>query len=212
MTRPGAVGAVVPGGKVRQCLGLEIADDELDLGVLAVLSVDVVHRLGAVGDECVVAPVGEQLGLIFLGVQVHAADDQALIAERRFGQFADAGVGVVSDGLPGLIGDQRDLRRDDLVHRHADRELTTLLAQARDDLLVPESRVGPQQDRAGRAGTPDAGEQFVDETQRAALRVRLPFSETDVQHLGAVGARGEDRVVPGTWSMTRDDDYATGCL
>src|SRR4051812_23554512 len=35
--RPGAVGAVVPGREVSERLVLEIADDELDLGVLAVL-------------------------------------------------------------------------------------------------------------------------------------------------------------------------------
>src|SRR5215203_7166310 len=33
--RPGAVGAVVPGGEVRERLVFEIADDELDLRVLA---------------------------------------------------------------------------------------------------------------------------------------------------------------------------------
>ena len=87
---PGAVGAVVPGGEVRERLVFEVADDELDLGVLAVLGVDVVHRFGAVGDEREVAPVGEQLGLVVLGVQVHAAHDQAVLAERRLGELADA--------------------------------------------------------------------------------------------------------------------------
>ncbi len=61
-----------------------------------------------------VAPVGEQLGLIFLGVQTHPADDQTVLAKRRLGQLADPRVGVVSHGLPGVIGNQRDLCRDDL--------------------------------------------------------------------------------------------------
>jgi len=34
---PGAVGAVMPGGEVRERLVFEVADDELDLGVLAML-------------------------------------------------------------------------------------------------------------------------------------------------------------------------------
>ena len=49
---PGAVGVVVPGWEVRQCLVFEVADHELDLGVLAMLGVDHAVPLGAVGDEC----------------------------------------------------------------------------------------------------------------------------------------------------------------
>jgi hypothetical protein len=57
----------------------------------------------------VVAPVVEQLGLLVLGVQVHATHDQAVVAERRFGQLANPCVGVLGDRLPGIISDQRDL-------------------------------------------------------------------------------------------------------
>jgi len=61
-------------------------------------------------------------------------------------------VGVIRDGLPGVIRDIGDLRGDDLVHRDADRELAALLAQARDHLLVPKPGVGSEQDLPGRAG------------------------------------------------------------
>jgi hypothetical protein len=64
--------------EVRERLVFEIADDELDLGVLAVLGVDVVHRLGAVANEREVPPVGKQLSLVLLGVQMDAAHDQAI--------------------------------------------------------------------------------------------------------------------------------------
>ncbi len=74
---------------MRKRLVVEVADDELDLGVLAMLSVDDVRRLGTVGNERVVAP-REQLGLVFLGVQVHAAHDQAIVADDRLGELADA--------------------------------------------------------------------------------------------------------------------------
>jgi len=159
------------------------------------LGVDVVDRLGAVGDERVMTPVGKQLGLIVLGVQVHATHDQPVGAERRLGQLADARVGVVGDGLPSVVGDQSDLSGHDLVHRHADRELTALPAQARDHLLIPEPRVGAQQDLPGRAGAPDAGEQLVDEAQRPALRVRRTLAQANMQDLAGIGARREDRVV-----------------
>jgi hypothetical protein len=66
---------------VRQRLVFEIADGELDDGVLAVLCFDEFQRLGAVGQKREVAPVGSQLGL---GAQQPGApDDQALtVAER----------------------------------------------------------------------------------------------------------------------------------
>jgi hypothetical protein len=147
---------------------------------------DVVHRLGAVGDERVMAPIGEQLGLVVLGVQVHAADDQPVLAERRLGQLADARVGVVGDGPPGFIGNLRDPRGDDLVHRDADRVAAALLAQARRDLRVPKPGVGSEHDRRGRARAPDPGQQLVDEAQRAALGVGLALSEADMQDLAGV--------------------------
>ncbi len=89
---------------MRECLIFQVADDQLDLGMLTVLGVDEVDWLGAVGDEREVPPVGEELGLVVLGVQVDAADDQPVLAERGLGQLADAGVGVVGDRLPGVIG------------------------------------------------------------------------------------------------------------
>ncbi len=56
-------------------LVFEVADRELDLGVLAMLSVNGVQVLAAVGQEREVPPVGEELGLILLGVKMHAADE-----------------------------------------------------------------------------------------------------------------------------------------
>jgi hypothetical protein len=52
---PGGVGGKLAGGEVRQRLVLEVADRQLDDGVLAVLGLDQFERLGAVGEE------GEQL-------------------------------------------------------------------------------------------------------------------------------------------------------
>ncbi len=94
---------------MRERLVFEVADDEFDDGVLAMLGVDVVQRFAAVGDERVVAPEAKQLGLLVLGVQVHATHDQAVVAELRLGQLADPCGGVLGDRLPGVISDQRDL-------------------------------------------------------------------------------------------------------
>ena len=48
---------------MRECLVFEVADRELDDGVLAVLSLDERDVLAAVGEEREVAPVRPQLGL-----------------------------------------------------------------------------------------------------------------------------------------------------
>ena len=75
-----------------------------------------------------------------------ASDDQPLITEGSLIQLADPAVGVVSDRLPGVVGDQRDPRGDVAVHRDADRVFKALHVQPGDDLLVRKPRVGAQQD------------------------------------------------------------------
>ena len=49
---------------MRQRLVLQIGDDLLDDGVLAVLGLDERDLLGAVGEKAEVPPVGPQLGLV----------------------------------------------------------------------------------------------------------------------------------------------------
>ena len=61
--RPGAVGAVVAGGEVRQRLVFEVGDDLFDDGVVAVLGLHYGDVVGAVGEKREVPPVGEQFGL-----------------------------------------------------------------------------------------------------------------------------------------------------
>lgn len=55
---PGAVGVKVPGWEVRPRQVLEIRDDLLDNGVLAVLGLDQDDVVGAVGEQREVGPVG----------------------------------------------------------------------------------------------------------------------------------------------------------
>jgi hypothetical protein len=80
---PGAVGGEAAGGEVTECLVLEVADHQLDGGVVAVVDVGVAHRDGALGEKAVVAPVGPQLGLC--ADESGPADDQPPVAELRLG-------------------------------------------------------------------------------------------------------------------------------
>ncbi len=59
---------------MRQGLGLEVADDLLDLGVIAMIDIGGQQRHLTVGDEAVVAPVGPQRELLG-GGQTGAAND-----------------------------------------------------------------------------------------------------------------------------------------
>lgn len=62
--QPGGVGEEAAGGSVVESGALlEVADRELDLRVAAVVALYLRERLCAVGDEGVVAPVGEELRL-----------------------------------------------------------------------------------------------------------------------------------------------------
>ena len=63
---------------MRERLVFEVADRELDDGVLAMLGLDDADRVGAVGQEREVPPVGKQLGL--RADQAGATHDQTLAA------------------------------------------------------------------------------------------------------------------------------------
>src|SRR5207247_2493497 len=84
---------------------------------------------------------------------------------------------------------------DLLVQLDADRELNALAVQAPEHLLLLKARVGADQDRPARPGATHPGQQLIEEALLAALPVRLPLAVADVQHLGAAGARGEQRLV-----------------
>jgi hypothetical protein len=60
---PGAVGGEPTGREVREGLVFEVADRELDRGVIAMIDIGGERWDCAVGRKRVVAPVGEQLGL-----------------------------------------------------------------------------------------------------------------------------------------------------
>src|SRR6266567_2315982 len=159
------------------------------------LSVNGVQVLAAVGHKGEVPPVGKELGLIVLGVKMHAADDQPLVSQPGLGELADARLWIVGHGLPGLLGDQSDPLGHDSVHRHRDRVAAALGGEVGQHLLVPEGRVGADQDLTCGASATHPGDQLLDEAKRAASRARLPLAQADVQHLARARAGSEDRVV-----------------
>ncbi len=190
---PCAVGVKAAGGEVTECLVFEVADHQLDRGVVAVIDIGNECRDGAVGRERVVAPVGEQLGL--RADEAGAAHDQPEAPELRFGDLRLPGVGIVRHPGPVGLGDLVDQCPDLLALLDADRELDALAVERLHQLVVLKPGVRPQHDQAGMAGAAHAREQLVHESLGAALRVGLALAVADVQHLAGIGAGGDDRVI-----------------
>ena len=88
--RPGGVGGVVARWEVREGLVFEVADGLLDDGVVAVFGLDDCERVGAVGHEREVSPVGPELGL--RADQASAPDDHPPAAEDGFSDLRLAGL------------------------------------------------------------------------------------------------------------------------
>jgi hypothetical protein len=103
--------------------------------------------------------------------------------------------GVVLQSLPVGVGDLFDRGADVGLRPHTDRVLPARALQAIEDVVAPEPRIGPQQLGGGRARARDAGDELVDEAQRAPGAVGRPPAKADVQDLAAVGPGGEERVV-----------------
>lgn len=92
---------------MRQDPVFQIADDQLDLGVVAMINVGDLERHRPVGEKAVVAPVRPQREL--LGVaQAGAADDKAPVTVGHLRDLRLAPVGVVAHGNPGVLGDLGD--------------------------------------------------------------------------------------------------------
>ncbi len=77
-----------------------------DLGVTAVIGLDLCERLAAVGDEGVVAQIGEELCLS--ADQSGAANDEPPPAECALGDPGDPVGRVVLERLPALLVDLLD--------------------------------------------------------------------------------------------------------
>ncbi len=191
---PGHVGGEPAGGEVTECLVLEVADHQLDRGVVAVIDIGDECRDGAVGREGVVAPVGEQLGL--RADQAGAAHDQPEAPELRLGDLRLPGLRVVRHPGPVGLGDLLDQCPDLLALLDADRELDAFAVERAHELVVLKPGVRPQHDQAAMAGAAHAGEQLIDEPLGAALRVGLALAVADVNDLAGIRAGGDDRVIP----------------
>src|ERR1700733_5722758 len=200
---PGAVRVELAGGEMRERLVFEVADRELDDGVLAVLSLHDLQRLGAVGDEREIPPVRPQLCL--WADEPGAAHDQPPAVSGYFGDLRFTVIGVVLQGLPRLLGDLLDRLGNPELQAHADRVAPAGALERRDQLAVPESRVGPEKLLAGGACPRHAGDQLLGETHDTALGVCLALAQPNVQNLAGTRPTREQRMVATLFGVPETD-------
>jgi hypothetical protein len=145
------------------------------------------------GDEGVVAPVGEQLGL--LTHQAGAAHEQPVTLVAGLGDLRGAAIGI-DDVCPGVLWNGGDHGPDRLGLADGDGVADLVAAAGADGLGRPEPRVGADGQLAAGAGAAHPGGQFVDEAGGAAGGVGPPGALAGVQDLAGVGAGGQQRMVP----------------
>ena len=101
--------------------------------------------------------------------------------------------GRVVDRRPRVRGDERNAGFDLRVLVDGDRPVDPEPIQRIDQLVGPEPRIGPQRQRARRAGASHPSDQLFDEPVRAPLTRSFP--QPRVEHLTGVGPSREQRVV-----------------
>jgi len=137
--------------------GLEVCDDLLDDGVLAMLGIDDRDVLGAVGDQGEVPSVGKQFGLG--AEQAGSADHQPALAIRGLGDLRLPAGGVVNV-LPGALVDRVDRGADLLMLRTPIEYCQPVFSRYSNTLVFqnPESRAAALAAAAGLCrGEEDAG-------------------------------------------------------
>jgi hypothetical protein len=166
--QPGGVGGELARGAVPQPdAGFEVADRELDRGVAAVILVQLDGGADSVGDQGVVAPVGEQLGLG--ACQAGAAHDQPVALVAGLGNLGQAAVGV-ADRCPGVLVDGGDRGADRLGLADGDGGADLGAAAGPDGLGRPEPRVHPHPQLPRRASPAHPCGELVDQAGRSCGR------------------------------------------
>ena len=148
---PGCIGEEVARGAVLEARSFfEVADGELDAGVVAVEDVGLDVFENEVGDEGVVTPLGPQGRLVRIG-QSRAAHDQTQLASLaahpgdvgRLGDLGQPGVGI-GDGAPCRLVDGVDAGPDLGVDGDRDGVGHAQAHQGVDERVGEEPGIGPQ--------------------------------------------------------------------
>src|SRR4029077_13906850 len=123
----------------------------------------------------------------------------------RLSDLRSTPLGVVLQGFPRRLRDRFDRGGNPELHAHTDRVEPTGALEPRDQLAVPEPRVGPEKLLASSAGPLHAGDQLLSETHDTALGVRRSLAQPNVQNLAGTRATREQRVIPALFGVPETD-------
>jgi len=171
----------------------EVPDGQFDDGMATMVFVQGDRGSFEVADERVVAPRGEQLGL--LADQARAAHDEAMVvAIGGFGHFGLAAERV-GDRRPVRLVDRLDGPDHGLVEVHGDRVADVVVTTGGNDVLGVERRVGPKSQLARCPGPAHPTDRLTHETLCPSAGVRRTLPMSDVEDLAGVGPGRNQRVL-----------------
>ena len=201
--QPGTIGGEASRGEmVEPHAVLEVADGVLDLGVAAMVGLQVQRVAVTVGDEGVVAVIGKQRQL-GAGRGLDPAYDEphgcgvglALEGDIRGLGHVGGAVHPVWNERPLCLRNGLDEVAHALVLSHGDGEADALLSAGGDDGVGVEAAVGPHGEWSGGPGVTHPPHRLPQEVGRAPRRVGSALAQSGHQHLSGSGGHGEERVI-----------------
>ena len=180
----------------------EVSDGILDLGVAAMVGLQFEGLPISVGDEAVIAVIGEE-GQLGTGRGLHPADDQP--HRRGVGPGLEGSVGGFSHigGAVHPVGDRRPVRLgyrlDEIaqggVLADGDREADIHLAAGGGHGVGIEAAVGPHRELSPGPGMAHSAHRLPQEVGGAASGVGAALPEPGHQHLAGAGGHGQQGVI-----------------
>ena len=201
--QPGAVGGEAAGRHVVQSdTVLEVAYRILDLGVTAMISLQLQRLPIAVGDEAVIAVGGEE-GQLGTGRGLHPPDDEphrrgvGLTLEGDIGGLCHIGGAVhpVGNRRPGIFRYGLDDIVQAFVLAEGDGEADIHLAADGYHAMSVEAAVGPHRELSPSPGVAHSPHRLTQEVGGAAGGVGPALAQPGHQHVSGSGGDGQQRVI-----------------
>ena len=201
--QPGAVGGEASRGEmVEPHAVLQVADGILDLGVAAMVSLEIQGVAVPVGDAAVIAVAGKQ-GKLGAGRGLDPPDDEpnrcgaGLATERDIRGFGHVGGALhpVRNGRPFRLGYGLDDVAQLGVLADGDGEADIQLSADGDHGVGVEPAVGPHGEWSGGSGVAYPPHGLAQEVSRAPRRVGATFAQACHQHVPSASGYSEERVI-----------------
>ena len=201
--QPGTVGSETPRGEMVQADAvLEVSDGVFDLGVAAMVGLQIQGVPVPVGDEAVIAVGGEE-GQLGPGRGLHPPDDEphrrgiGLASEGSVSGLGHIGGALhpVGDGRPVLLGYRLNEIAQAGTLADGDGEADLCLAADRYHAMSVEAAVGPHRELSRGPGVAHPPHRLPQKVGGAPGGVGAALAQTGHQHVAGAGGHGQQRVI-----------------